>query len=224
MKAQDKIILALDVDSVKKAKYFVNELYLEVKVFKVGLQLFTACGPKIIEFIHNKGAEVFLDLKLFDIPNTIANAVRQAVRLRVEMLTLHIAGGEEMLRAAVKAAQKEAAQLKIKRPLLIGVTVLTSQKAESQDVLKLAKMGLARGLDGVVCSPKEIKLLRSKIKRKFIIVTPGIRPKGAGKDDQKRTLTAQEALAAGSDLLVVGRPVLEAKNPVLAIRRLLCGL
>lgn len=214
MNSNSKIILALDVDSFSKAKRFVNLLYPKIKIFKVGLQLFIACGPKIIDFIRKIGAEVFLDLKFFDIPNTVANATRQAVRLKVKMLTLHISGGEEMLKAAVKAAREESSRLKIKAPLLLGVTVLTSQKASSNEVLRLAKFGLDCGLDGVVCSAQEAKNLRSKIKKKFIMITPGIRPDKTVRDDQKRTATIAEALRVGSDFLVIGRPILEAKNPL----------
>ena len=209
-----EIILALDVDSLQKAKYFVNKLYPKIKIFKVGVQLFTAFGPKIVEAINKKGAEVFLDLKFFDIPNTVANAVRQAVRLKVKMLTLHILGDEEMLRQAVAAAKDEARRLRIKRPLLIGVTVLTSKEANSSDVLTLAKIGLESGLDGVVCSVREAASLRKKINKKFVIVTPGIRPAGVSRNDQKRTATVAEAVRAGSDFLVIGRPILEAKDPV----------
>ncbi|MFA6349861.1 MAG: orotidine-5'-phosphate decarboxylase [Candidatus Omnitrophota bacterium] len=217
---QGRVILALDVDNLAKAKYFVNKLYPRVKMFKVGSHLFTAYGPQVIKFIDKKGAEVFLDLKFLDIPNTVANAVRSAVGLKVKMLTLHISGGEEMLKAAVNAARDHSKKLMIKRPLLIGVTVLTSQKARPQDVLKLAKSGISCGLDGVVCSVREAAYLRRKIKRPFIIVTPGIRPKAAGKDDQKRVATASQAIKAGSDYLVVGRPILEAKDPLAALKSL----
>lgn len=209
-----EIILALDVDSLEKAKYFVNKLYPKIKIFKVGIQLFTACGAKIIETINKKRAGIFLDLKFFDIPNTVANAVRQAVRLNVKMLTLHILGDEEMLRQAVAAAKDESRRLKVKRPLLIGVTVLTSKEANSSDVLTLAKIGLESGLDGVVCSVREAALLKRKINKKFVIVTPGIRPAGVNRNDQKRTATVAEAVRAGSDFLVIGRPILEAKDPV----------
>ena len=209
-----KIILALDVVDLKKAKYFVNKLYPRIKIFKVGIQLFSASGPGIVEFINKKGAEVFLDLKFFDIPNTVANAVRQAVRLKVKMLTLHILGDEEMLRQAVAAAKDESKRLKVKRPLLIGVTVLTSKEANSSDVLTLAKIGLESGLDGVVCSVREAALLKRKINKRFVIVTPGIRPTGVNRNDQKRTATVAEAVRAGSDFLVIGRPILEAKDPV----------
>lgn len=209
-----EIILALDVDNKIKAEYFVNKLYPKIKIFKVGLQLFTAAGPEIIDFINKKGAKVFLDLKLFDIPNTVANAVRAAVRLKVKMLTLHILGDEEMLKAAVETVRQESIRRKIKRPLLIGVTILTSSSASYSDVLTLAKIGLDCNLDGVVCSAREAGLLKKDIKRKFVIVTPGIRPKEAAIHDQKRVVTVEEAIHAGSNFLVVGRPILEARDPL----------
>lgn len=221
MKPRLKIILALDVDTGKKARYFVNKLYPEIRIFKVGLQLFTLCGPEIIGFINKKGAQVFLDLKFFDIPNTVANAVRSAVRQRVKMLTLHVSGGEEMLRVAQAAAKDEASRLKLKRPLLIGVTVLTSQKAAPNSVLRLAKIGLQSGLDGVVCPVKETGLLRRKLGKKFLIITPGIRLDKSMADDQKRVATAKEAIEAGANYIVVGRPILEAQDPVKAIDGLL---
>jgi len=211
-----EIILALDVDSFSKAKYFVNKLYPKIKIFKVGMQLYTALGPKIIQMIHKKGAQVFLDLKFLDIPNTVAKAVREAVRHKVKMFTLHISGGEEMLKAAVSAAKDEAKKLKIKKPLLIGVTVLTSKKTHPSAVLSLAKAGIQYGLEGVVCSAQEARNLRNKIKRKFVIITPGIRPQGVAKNDQKRTATVDEAIESGSNFLVIGRPILEAKDPLKA--------
>jgi orotidine-5'-phosphate decarboxylase len=174
-----------------------------------------------VKFIHKNGAEVFLDLKFFDIPNTVANAVRQAVRLKVKMLTLHILGDVEMLKAAVKAAQEESRRLKLKRPLLIGVTVLTSKEANSGKVLTLARLGIESGLDGVVCSAREAALLRREIKKKFFIVTPGIRPKGIATYDQKRTAGVSEAIKAGSNFLVIGRPVLEAKDPIKVVKELI---
>jgi len=216
MKNNAQIILALDVDDIKKAEQIVDKLYPAVKIFKVGIHLFTAYGPKIVELIRNKGAEVFLDLKFFDIPNTVAGAVRSAVKLEAKMLTLHILGDEEMIRAAVKASREEAEKLKIKPPLLIGVTVLTSKETNSSDVLTLAKIGIEAGLDGVVCSAREAALLRKEIKKDFVIVTPGIRPGKVSVDDQKRTATVQEAVAAGSNYLVIGRPILEAADPLKA--------
>ncbi len=221
MKRKPEVILALDVDSYSNAKKFVNKLYPEIKIFKVGSQLFTGYGPKVIELIRKRKAEVFLDLKYFDIPTTVANAVRQAVRLKVKMLTLHILGDEEMIKAALFAAKDEAKILKVKRPMLIGVTVLTSKEANVNEVLILAKMGLECGLDGVVCSVREAHLLREKIKRKFVIVTPGIRPASSGSDDQKRTATYSDATQAGSSFVVIGRPILKAANPKLALKEII---
>lgn len=215
-----EIILALDVDSLKQAKYFVDKLYPVIKNFKVGSQLFTACGPKVIDSIHKKGASVFLDLKFFDIPNTVARAVCNATRLKVEMMTLHIFGDEEMIRAAVSSAREEAKKLKIKKPLLIGVTVLTSKETKSSDVLTLARIGIESGLDGVVSSAQEVRMLRKAINKKFITVTPGIRSKGGLVNDQKRTATVSEAVKMGSNFLVIGRPILEAKDPYAAAKEL----
>ena len=214
MKKDPEIILALDVDTIEKAEQFVDKLYPKIKVFKVGIHLFTAYGPKIIEAISKKGAEVFLDLKFFDIPNTVAGAIRSAVGLKVKMLTLHILGDEDMLRSAVAAAEDEANKLKTKKPLLIGVTVLTSKETTSSDVLTLAKIGIDCGLDGVVCSAREASLLRKEINKDFVIVTPGIRPSGVSSNDQKRTATVEEAIESGSNFLVIGRPILEAKDPL----------
>jgi len=220
MSIKNKLIVALDVDTLIKAKYFINALYPQVTIFKIGSQLFTAEGPRAVSLVRRKGAEVFLDLKYFDIPNTVAQAVRQAVRLGVKMLTLHITGGEEMIRAAVSAARDEAQKQKVKKTLLIGVTVLTSQKTSKDGVLSLARKGISWGLDGVVCSAQEVSLLRRKIKSPYIIITPGIRPQNAETGDQKRVATAEEAVKAGSDYLVVGRPVLEARDPRKAVEQL----
>lgn len=214
-----EIILALDVDTSTRAKQLVNKLYPSIRIFKVGLQLFTCCGPEIIKFIRSKGGGVFLDLKLFDIPNTVANAVMQAARLKVKMLTIHISGGREMIEAAVNAAAREAGRLRITPPLLIGVTVLTSKDAQPAEVLRLAKEGLSCGLDGVVCSVKETAYLREMINNDFYIVTPGIRLAAENKNDQKRIATPRQAIEAGSDFLVIGRPILEADDPLSAVKK-----
>jgi len=219
-----QIILALDVDTLKEARDFVDKLYPKIKIFKVGSYLFTAYGPKIIEMLHKKGAEIFLDLKYFDIPNTVSGAVAAAVRLKVKMITLHICGGQEMLQAAVASAKRQAKALKIARPMLIGVTVLTSQPAKPGEVLALAKQAVASGLDGVVCSVQEAGVLRRKIKKSFIMVTPGIRLDNLSKDDQKRTATADQAIKAGSNFLVIGRPILKADNPIKKTEELLGDL
>jgi orotidine-5'-phosphate decarboxylase len=206
-----QLILALDVDTLESATDFVEKLYPKIKIFKVGSHLFTSYGPKIVEMLQKKGAEVFLDLKYFDIPNTVAKAVAAATRLKVKMLTIHISGGDEMIQAAVFAAKAQADAISIPRPLIIGVTVLTSSLAKSRDVLRLAKQGIANGLDGVVCSAGETALIRNKIKKDFMIVTPGIRPDQVV-DDQKRTATVKQAVKAGSDFLVIGRPILKADD------------
>jgi len=219
-----EIILALDVNTLEEAEKFVDKLYPKIKFFKVGSHLFTAYGPKIIELLHKKGAEVFLDLKYFDIPNTVAQAVAAAVRLKVKMLTLHISGGQEMLKAAVESAKEQSRVLKNPPSLLIGVTVLTSQKTNPREVLKLAKQAIACGLDGVVCSAQEGIILRRKIKNNFIMVTPGIRPDEFERDDQKRITTVSQAVKAGSDFLVIGRPILKADYPLLTTEALLGDL
>lgn len=215
-----RIILALDVDNFTKARNIVNRFYPSIKIFKIGSQMFTAYGPKAVEYIHKKGGEVFLDLKFHDIPNTVANAVRQAVHLKVKMLTLHTSGGKEMLKAAVSAANSEAKKNKIKKPLLIGVTILTSQEAKQNEVLKLVKLAKDCGLDGIVCSVREAAVIRKKMGNKFIIVTPGIRPADGNKADQKRVATPEEAIKRGSNYLVIGRPILEAENPVQLINKI----
>lgn len=208
-----ELILALDVDDVKKACGLVSDLHPRISYFKVGLQLFTACGPEIITFITGKGARVFLDLKLHDIPNTVASAVRQGVTAGVSMMTLHVTGGEDMMKAAARAAAEEAKRLKIVRPQLVGVTVLTSSAADPEDVLAKARTAVACGLDGVVCSAGETALLRKHLPASAQIVTPGIRLSGTAIHDQKRVATIEDAVRAGSSYLVVGRPILQASSP-----------
>ncbi|MFA5115085.1 MAG: orotidine-5'-phosphate decarboxylase [Candidatus Omnitrophota bacterium] len=215
------LILALDTGDLRRVRYFVSQLGPYVKMFKVGSQLFISRGPEVVRFIHRSGRDVFLDLKLFDIPNTVANAVREAVRHRVKMLTLHIAGGSQMLEKAALAARDESRRLGCRRPLLIGVTVLTSSKASGRAVLSMGRMGLACGLDGLVCSVREAALLRRSIKNDFIIVTPGIRPPGSAADDQKRAAGVRDAVISGSNFLVIGRPILEADDPVFTARKIL---
>lgn len=219
-KTAPEIIVALDLDDFSKAKLLVDKLYPEIRIFKIGLQAFINFGAKITEHINKKGAGVFLDLKFFDIPNTVANAVAASVRLRVKMLTLHISGGRAMIEAAVKARDMTSEKHAIKKPLLIGVTILTSQEALAEKVLELASQGLSWGLDGIVCSVKEVKFLRESIAGDFYIVTPGIRAHSDNRDDQKRTATIKEAVSAGSNFLVIGRPIVEAKNPVFAAKEM----
>lgn len=203
------LIVALDVPSLKEAKKLVDRLCRLVKIFKVGSQLFTAAGPEIIQYIHKKKARVFLDLKFYDIPNTVREAVVSAARLKVFMLTVHAQGGEEMLRAASEAA----AGFK-NRPLIVAVTVLTSQadKNAKVKVLSLARVALRCGVDGVVSSARECAVLRKALGEKCIIVTPGIRPQAADIGDQKRVATPKAACQAGSNYIVVGRPIVKAKD------------
>jgi len=220
---KQKFILALDVESLSRAQFFLQRLSPEVAFYKIGPVLFTAYGPRIVELVRKKGAQVFLDLKFHDIPNTVAGAVRQAVRLRVAMLTLHTVGGKEMLQVAAQAAAEEAKKNRIKKPLLLGVTVLTSDKAVKDTratVVARARLARQAGLDGVVCSVHEAAAVRKACGRKFIIVTPGIRPAGAEAGDQKRVATAKTAFAAGANYIVVGRPILEAENPLRALKEI----
>ncbi|MBU1148336.1 MAG: orotidine-5'-phosphate decarboxylase, partial [Candidatus Omnitrophica bacterium] len=184
-------------------------------IFKVGSQLFTVCGPEAINMVKKKGAQVFLDLKFHDIPNTVREAVI-AGTVSAVMMTVHIKGGREMLEAAVKGATDKAKELNIDRPSIIGVTRLTSGKNEStteQDVMDAARCARDAGLDGVVCSVHEAGRIRKEFGKDFLIVTPGIRPKGYPSDDQSRIATAKQAVEAGADFIVVGRPIIKAEDP-----------
>ncbi len=209
---KSKLIVALDVDSYDQATRLVEELKEVVEVFKVGSQLFTRVGPKIVDFINRQERRCFLDLKFHDIPNTVAKAVESAAALRVLMLTLHTAGGEEMLGAAASATGPGG-------PVLIGVTVLTSVAGNVEsEVLARATLAKSCGLAGVVASPREIKPLRQTFGNEFLIITPGIRPAWAEAGDQKRVMTPAEASAAGADFIVVGRPIIAAEQPAAALK------
>ena len=221
--AAEKIIIALDVGTKAEALALAIELP-EARTFKVGMELFTAEGPSLLEDIAGLGKKVFLDLKYHDIPNTAAGAVRSAVRLGVHMLTLHTSGGREMLSRAAEAARSEAAAANRPQPILLGVTVLTSLKDEqlreigfassvAEQVLRLATLAKETGVTGVVCSPHEIEVIKRGLGRDFLVVTPGIRPAWAATQDQKRILTPAEAVGRGADYLVIGRPVTAARSP-----------
>lgn len=216
-KFKDRLIVALDVDTLQKANRLLSILYPTVKIFKVGSQLFSACGPEVVNVIRKKGAKVFLDLKYHDIPNTVKSAVEEARRLKVFMLTLHASGGEDMMKQAAKV---------VNRPLIVAVTVLTSQtgKNVNRRVLELAKLAKKARIDGVVSSCREAATIRKKIGKNFIIVTPGIRPKGTEAFDQKRIATPKDAVLAGADFIVVGRPITKAKDPRLAAEEILRDL
>lgn len=227
MKHATHLIIALDVDNFNAAKKIVDLLYPKVKIFKVGLQLFLATGNKIIRYIKRKGGLVFLDLKFYDIPNTVAAACRETVRLGVDMFTVHSQGGLDMLIAAKQAVDEESRRLKKQAPLVLGVTVLTSKGRESnikQRVLGLAREASKAGLDGIVCAGQEVKIARKKIGDNFIIVTPGIRLEDQEKQDQRRTATPKQTKQAGSNYLVVGRPIIKAKYPLKVVEKILADI
>ena len=227
-----QLIVALDVDTFEEAKALIDTLEKTVDIFKIGSQLFTAYGPFVTRYLQAKGKKVFLDLKFHDIPNTVASAVRSAVSLSVAptkqksfaplfMLTVHTNGGQAMLEAAVAAAKDQAKKLKVAAPLIVGVTVLTSQaKDATLEALVLERALLAKraGLDGVVASVEEAPLIRKNCSKDFIIVTPGIRPAGADVGDQKRVATPKVAITSGSNYLVVGRPIIQADDPAKAAK------
>ncbi len=223
MDPKEKIIIALDVGTKQEALALAEAL-TEARVFKIGLELFTAEGPALVEEAVRLGKKPFLDLKYHDIPNTVAGAVRSATRKGVHMLTLHTSGGMEMMASAARAAQEESAGTGIERPVLLGVTVLTSLKDEelrrigfahavAKQVLRLAVLAKASGLDGVVCSPHEIESIKRECGDDFLVVTPGIRPAWAAAQDQKRIMTPAEAISKGADYLVIGRPITGAPSP-----------
>jgi len=219
----ERIITALDVENADKALAIVRGLPA-ARIFKVGLELFTAEGPPLLRDIKDLGKEVFLDLKLHDIPNTVGEAVRVAVRLGAAMMTVHASGGPEMMARAAEVARAEAGTLGRATPILLGVTVLTSLKAEdlaavgmapdpAAQVRRLARLAKTAGLGGIVCSAQEIEIVREEVGPKMLIVTPGIRPAGAAAQDQKRIMTPRLAVEKGSDYLVIGRPITRAPSP-----------
>jgi len=230
-----QLVLALDVDNFEEARKLIDEVADTVDIFKVGSQMFTLYGPFITRFLQARGKKVFLDLKFHDIPNTVASAVKSAVSLSVAphgdvvlaplfMLTVHTVGGKEMLAAAVKAAQEHSQALNVPRPLIVGVTVLTSTARDvnlEKTVLERARLARESGLDGVVASVEEAAMIRRELGPDFLIVTPGIRPPETSKDDQKRVATPAMAIAQGSNFLVVGRPIIKASSPRTAALQIL---
>jgi len=229
---KDKIIFALDVEHFREAQQWVNLLKDRVGIFKVGKQLFTHAGPKVVDMIRQKGQKVFLDLKFHDIPNTVARAGEEATKLNVAMFNLHALGGFTMMKKTVEGSRAVAKSLGIPRPLILAVTILTSMDEETlkevgvqgpllEEVGRLAHLSMKAGVDGVVASPQEIGIIRQRCGEKFLIVTPGIRPPSDKKDDQKRTLSPKEAISAGADYLVIGRPIKEAKDPIEAVQRII---
>ncbi len=229
---QNPIIAALDVPTAEQALKLAQVVAPAVGAFKIGSELFTAAGPDIVKRVRDTGASVFLDLKFHDIPNTVAKAVASAVRLDVQMLTLHTSGGSAMMRAAEEAAQQTALHSGRNAPLVLGVTVLTSHDSQSlgeigcetnvgRHVERLAQLAVQSGLRGLVCSPLEIADLRQILPERIQLVTPGIRTGAEPADDQKRTLTPREAMDAGASWLVIGRPIYAAENPRAAAEAIL---
>ena len=223
-KAADKIIVALDVATKEKALELVKQLRDEISFFKIGLQLYTAEGPEIVRAVLSTGVKVWLDLKLYDIPNTVGRAVESAGMLGVQMLTIHLSGGSEMIRAAAAARAKDM--------LLLGVTVLTSATEQAlheigiratveDQVIRLARLGAEAGIDGVVARPHEIKLLRRELGDRIKIAVQGIRPTWADPGDQKRFMTPRDAIEAGADYIGIGRPITGHPQPREAVEAIL---
>jgi orotidine-5'-phosphate decarboxylase len=233
----NRILVALDVESATRATALADALRGVVGGFKIGKQLFTSEGPAVVRALADRGDQVFLDLKFHDIPNTVAGAVAAAVSTGAWMVNVHASGGRKMMQAAAAAASAGAARLGRPRPLVIGVTVLTSldeaQLAETgagggllNQVVRLARLAQDSGLDGVVASPQEITTIREACGPDFLIVTPGIRPVAGelAKDDQSRVMTPADAIAAGASYLVIGRPITGARDPQAAARQIADGL
>lgn len=223
--AKNKIIFALDVDNLSAIDSWAEKLSGKVGMFKVGKELFTTAGPAAVEAVKRHGGEVFLDLKYHDIPNTVAQAMLAAGRLGVKLTNLHALGGPEMMEKAASEVRKQFSDAE--RPRLLAVTILTSSTQETlkavgieqpveQMVVRLAKLAKESGMDGVVASPLEIEAIRAACGPNFLIVTPGVRPSFAAADDQKRIMTPAEAVKAGADYLVIGRPIAKAADPVQA--------
>ena len=232
MVARDRIIFALDVGDPASARMWVERIGSHVGWFKVGLELFSAAGPAVVDMIVSSGLKCFLDLKFHDIPNTVARAVRSAVRLKVQMMTVHISGGREMIRAALEAARQESETMGMPRPKIIGVSVLTSldqndlidlgiNRPLKEHLIGLAELACEEHIDGIVCSPADLPFLRAKVPDTAVIITPGVRPQWSEKGDQKRIATPQSAIRSGADLLVIGRPISKAPDPVQAIERII---
>nr|WP_320115389.1 orotidine-5'-phosphate decarboxylase [uncultured Desulfuromonas sp.] len=232
---KDRLIFALDVDSYDEARQWVRILADEVGMFKVGKQLFTRCGPQVVDMIRQAGGGVFLDLKYHDIPNTVAKAGVEAARMGVQMFNVHALGGGKMMRTMIDEVKDVAVKEGLPVPITLAVTILTSSSEDdlrqvgidlpvTQMVPRLAALAQTSGLHGVVASAQELPLIRQACGEDFIVVTPGVRPATASRDDQQRVMTPGEAIAAGSDYLVVGRPISKADDPVLAARSIVAEM
>ncbi|HEX4951362.1 MAG TPA: orotidine-5'-phosphate decarboxylase [Blastocatellia bacterium] len=232
LQPKDRIVVALDVETAAQALTLVEQLRGLVGMFKIGKQLFTAAGPDIVRHIVGLGEKVFLDLKFHDIPNTVAAAGVEAARLGVSIFNVHSLGGSAMMRATVDALNAAAEREKLTKPLILAVTILTSHDQASlaelgierpltEQVVHLARLAVAAGINGVVASPQEIAPLRQAIDNpNFVILTPGVRPSGAALNDQKRVMTPGEAVTAGADYLVIGRPITSAGDPAAAAQKI----
>ena len=230
MSPQDRVLVALDTAELARAQALASALSGLVGGLKVGKEFFTAHGPQGVRALAG-GQPLFLDLKFHDIPNTVASALRAAVDLEPLIVNVHASGGGAMMAAAAKAVREAAAGRGVARPRLIGVTVLTSlddadleavgqRGPAAEQVLRLARLAQDSGLDGVVCSPREIAMLREALGPDFLLVVPGLRPDWAARGDQKRVTTPAQALAAGADYLVIGRPITGAEDPAAAARKI----
>jgi len=228
----NKLIVALDVDTVDQARQLVARLRDVVGMFKVGSQLFTSAGPALVREIVGGGNKVFLDLKFHDIPNTVAAAAVEATRLRVSIFNVHASGGSEMMERTAQAVAETSQQEQLPKPAVIAVTLLTSANEATlreigidappeKLVSHLARMAASAGLDGVVASPLEAPVIRIATSPDFLIVTPGVRPSGSTAGDQKRITTPREAIERGADYIVVGRPILSAPDPVYAATQII---
>lgn len=233
--ARKRLIFGLDVASSKEAISLVTRLKDEVGMFKVGKRLFVHAGPEIVRQIRRRGGEVFLDLKFHDIPETVAGAAVEAARLGVKLLNVHASGGPEMMRRAVAEVKKVCRAERLRRPTLLGVTVLTSLDSADlksvginasvrRQVIRLAQLARQAGMDGVVASAREIRWIREACGPRFVIVTPGIRSSSSGADDQKRIATPEAAVTAGADYIVVARPIRDADDPVRTARELVASI
>jgi orotidine-5'-phosphate decarboxylase len=232
---RERLILALDVEDLEKVKSLVSLLAGEVEMFKVGKQLFTHAGPAVVKLIQEMGGEVFLDLKFHDIPTTVAKASVEATRLGVKMFNVHASGSLEMMRLTVNEVRRVCRQEGLRRPVMLAVTVLTSLGKNdlkrvgvngevADQVVRLALLTREAGMDGVVASPQEVARIRAACGRRFVIVSPGIRPEKGKRNDQRRVMTPEEAVRAGVDYIVVGRPIVEAKDPLGAAREMISDM
>lgn len=229
----EKIAIAIDVPDFDSARKLMDQLDDSARLFKVGSQLFTSVGPAIIKEIKDRGKNLFLDLKFHDIPNTVAKASESAIELGVDIFNVHISGGSEMMATTAKAVKSKASELGIKKPIVLGVTVLTSideamfrsifgtmRDLDSQ-IIYMAELAKNSGLDGIVASPQEIKILRKTFGDDFVILTPGVRTEKLLHDDQKRTMTPSQALSDGADYLVIGRPIYQSPDPAKTFAQIL---